>query len=92
MGHRVGSPIHQRQAGLRSVEGLDLALLFGQQQHRVRRRIYAKVDDVAQSRHESGSLASVNWRNLRHQAVCPYMRCTEGTLMPAALAIADEVR
>ena len=48
MGHGPGSPFLERQAGLGSVEGLDLALLVERQDDRVGGRRDIKADDVAE--------------------------------------------
>ena len=48
MGHRPGAAFLQRQAGLRSVERLNLALLVHGQDDGVRGRIDIESDDIAQ--------------------------------------------
>lgn len=48
MGHRPGSPLLERQAGLGSVECLNLALLVERQDNRVGGRRDIKADDVTE--------------------------------------------
>jgi hypothetical protein len=48
VGHRPGAALLQRQAGPRSVERLDLALLIDGEDDGVRRRIDGEPDDVLQ--------------------------------------------
>jgi hypothetical protein len=48
MRHGAGSPLLERQAGLRSVEGLDLALLVERQDDSMGGRRDIKADDVAE--------------------------------------------
>lgn len=48
MGHRPGPPLLERQAGLRTVERLDLAFLIERQDDRMGRRCDIKADDVAE--------------------------------------------
>ena len=82
-----------RQAGLGAVERLDLALLVDRQHDGVGRRIDVEADDVAQLGDELGSLDSLNWRTRCGARPCArQMRCTEETLIPAALAMAAAVQ
>ena len=90
VGHGAGAALLHRQAGLGAVERLDLALLVDREHDGVRRRIDVEPDDVAQlvgevrvvGELEAGARGAAAGRAPRQ------MRCTELTLMPAALAIA----
>ncbi len=46
MGHRAGAALLHRQAGLGSVERLDLRLLVDRQHHRMGRRVNIEADDI----------------------------------------------
>ncbi len=54
MGHRCAlAPLHG-QAGLGTVEGLDLALLVDRHHHRMTRRVHVEADDIARPGGELG--------------------------------------
>jgi hypothetical protein len=59
VGHGSGSALLERQAGLRSVERLDLALFVDGEDDGVRRRIDVEPDDVAQLVDEGGVVGSL---------------------------------
>src|SRR5271170_4247644 len=65
MGHSSGAaPLH-RQAGLSTIEGLDLALFVDAEHHGVRRRIDIEPDHVAQLVDELGVFGSLDSLNCR---------------------------
>ena len=59
VGHGSGAAFLERQAGLGSVERLDLALFVDAEHDRVRRRIDVEPDDVAQLADERGVLGEL---------------------------------
>lgn len=70
MGHGAGSPLLERQAGLGSVEGLDLALLVERQDDRVGGWRDIKADNVAQLVDELGIIGKLELPNaVRLQAM-----------------------
>lgn len=65
MGHGASSPLLERQAGLGSVESLDLALLVKRQDDRVSGRRDIKATTSRSLSMNSGSLDSLNCRTRR---------------------------
>jgi hypothetical protein len=83
-----GAALLHRQAGLSSVERLDLALLVNRQNDGVVRRIDIKADDVAQLGDELRVIGELEpTHSVRLQAVGPPERCTVLTLIPTASAM-----
>ena len=93
MGHGARAALFERQAGLGSVERLDLALFVDAEHDGVRRRIDIKPHHVAQLVSDSGSLESLKSRTRCGWSSCArQMRCTELTETPTALAIIAPVQ
>ena len=92
VGHSTGKALLDRQAGLCSVERLDLALFVDAEDHGVRRRIDEEADDVAQLVDELRILGELELANGCGCNPCArQMRWTELTLTPAAAAMAAPV-
>jgi hypothetical protein len=93
MGHGSSTAFLERQAGLRSVERLDLALFVDAEHDGVRRRIDIEPTMSRSLSTNSGCLDSLNCRTRCGWSPCArQMRRTDEALMPAALAIAAPVQ
>ena len=93
VGHGSGAAFLERQAGLGSVERLDLALFVDAEHDGVRRGISIEPNDVAQLLDEGWVIGQLNCRTRCGWSRCArQMRCTELTLTPAAPAIAEPVQ
>ena len=93
MSHRSRSPLLHRQAGLGSVERLDLAFLVDGKDNSVRLRIDIEPDHVAQLVNEREVIGELELPDaVWLKSVERQMRCTDETLMPAASAIAAPVQ
>ena len=93
MGHRPAFSGLERQARLRAVERLDLALLVDRDDHRVLGRVHVEADDVLDLLGELGIVGALKVRMRCGCSRCAcHKRCTARRLTPTALAMARPVQ
>ena len=93
VGHGSGATLLHRQSRLGAVQSLDLAFLIDRQHDGMIRRIDIQTNDLLEL---GGELRIIGQLELAHQMrlrpCARHIRCTELTLIPAALAIAEPVQ